>query len=221
MFDFYSRCFTNFPCFNLTHLLRECSGCHAGDSSDRPEIESVCRRRSWLTFHGIYVLWQSQYEFATFNAICWDKVCESGVPPCPRIKLTCRGYRRPWFLSLKPTLRFTHLIGPSPNLFFFCVFTVVWQPAFWKWCLDRWIGIQMVARRYLNVRHNDGASKQPVIWQAAIRAHDGLPVPYKEMDCPRRTNGWYLAGEHGNAVGFHQSSKFGQWKTISQPGEKK
>lgn len=139
-------------------------------------------------------------------------------PPCPRIKLTCRGYRRPWFLSLKPTLRFTHLIGPSPNLFFFCVFTVVWQPAFWKWCLDRWIGIQMVARRYLNVRHNDGASKQPVIWQAAIRAHDGLPVPCKEMDCPRRTNGWYLAGEHGNAVGFHQSSKFGQWRNNFSAG---
>lgn len=132
-------------------------------------------------------------------------------PPCPRIKLTCRGHRRPWLLSLKPTLRFTHLIGPSPK-FFFRVFTVVWQPAFWKWCLDRWIGIQMVARRYLNVRHNDGASNQPVIWQAAIRAHDGFPVSCKEMDCPRRTNGWYLAGEHGNPVGFHQSSKFGQWR---------
>ena len=41
MFDFYSRCFTSFPCFNLTHLPRECSGYHAGDSSDGTEIESV------------------------------------------------------------------------------------------------------------------------------------------------------------------------------------
>ena len=152
-----------------------------------------------------------RWSWHNFIVRCSDKVYESILPSYPRIKLTCRGHLRTWFLSLHPTFR-------SPNLFYFFVFTVVWQPAFWKWCLDRWIGIQMVARRYINVRHNDGASNQPVFWQAAIRAHDGLPVSCKEMDCPRRTNGWYLAGEHGNPIGFHQSFKFGQWRNDFSAG---